>query len=80
VWLQDARMQPALDAMISRNGFLASVVDVKAAETVLQRHRSGQLDATDRLWRLLNLHLWGEMQIAGRRTPEDALLGAAAVV
>ncbi|MEP7351657.1 MAG: asparagine synthase (glutamine-hydrolyzing) [Acidobacteriota bacterium] len=80
VWLQDARMQPALDAMISRDGFLASVVDVKAVETLLQRHRSGQLDATDRLWRLLNLHLWGEMQIAGRRTPDDALMGVAAAV
>jgi asparagine synthase (glutamine-hydrolysing) len=78
VWLQDVRMQPALDAMLTRDGFLASVVDTNAVAAVLQRHRSGQLDATDRLWRLLNLHLWGEMQIAGRRSPEDALLGVTA--
>jgi hypothetical protein len=66
-------MQPVLDAMLARDGFLASVVDARAAESILRRHRSAQLDATDRLWRLLNLHLWGEMQIAGRRSPEDAL-------
>jgi asparagine synthase (glutamine-hydrolysing) len=46
----------------------------------LERHRRGQLDATDRLWRLLNPHVWGEMFIAGRRAPEEALLGAAAPV
>jgi len=80
LWLRDARMQPALDSMLDRDGFLASVVDVKAVRPMLERHRSGQLDATDRLWRLLNLHVWGETRIARRRTPEDALLGAGAAV
>lgn len=80
LWLRDARMQPALDSMLDRDGFLASVVDVNAVQPMLERHRSGQLDATDRLWRLLNLHVWGETRIARRRTPEDALLGAGAAV
>jgi asparagine synthase (glutamine-hydrolysing) len=80
LWLRDARMQPALDSMLDHDGFLASVVDTNAVAPILERHRSGQLDATDRLWRLLNLHLWGEMQIAKRRSPEDALLGVAAAV
>lgn len=77
VWLQDARMQPVLDSMLDREGFLASVVDTAAVGEMLERNRSGKLDATDRLWRLLNLHLWGEMQIAGRRSPEDSILEAA---
>ncbi len=80
LWLRDPRMQPALDSMLDQDGFLASVVDTKAVAPILDRHRSGQLDATDRLWRLLNLHIWGEMQIARRRSPEDALLGVAAAV
>jgi asparagine synthase (glutamine-hydrolysing) len=80
LWLRDARMQPALDSMLDRDGFLSSVVNTKAVTAILERHRSGQLDATDRLWRLLNLHIWGEMQIAKRRSPDDALLGVAAAV
>jgi asparagine synthase (glutamine-hydrolysing) len=76
VWLQDPRLQPVLDSLTHRDGFLASVVDVPAVEALLARHRSGQVDATDRLWRLLNLHVWGEMALAGRRHREDSLLAA----
>ncbi|MSV35353.1 MAG: asparagine synthase [Bryobacterales bacterium] len=80
LWLRDARVQPLLDRLTDRNGFLASVVDASAVRTLLERHRSGQLDGTDRLWRLLNLHLWGEVFIAKRRDPRETLLGAAARV
>jgi len=76
VWLRDERLQPLLDGLTARDGFLASVVDPAAVQTLLDRHRRGQLDATDRLWRLLNLHLWGETFIAQRRDPQEALLGA----
>lgn len=76
-WLHDPRMQPLLDSLTDRNGFLASVVDTSNVRTLLERHRGGQLDATDRLWRLLNLHLWGEIFIAKRRDPREALLGVA---
>jgi asparagine synthase (glutamine-hydrolysing) len=80
VWLQDQRVEPVLQSITDRDGFLASVVDLAAVNTMLERHRRGQLDATDRLWRLLNLHLWGEMFIAGRRAPQEALLGTATPV
>jgi hypothetical protein len=77
-WLRDARVQPLLDAMTATDGFLASIVNLPAARALLDRHRRGQLDATDRLWRLLNLHLWGEIFITKRRDPREALLGVPA--
>jgi asparagine synthase (glutamine-hydrolysing) len=79
-WLRDPRLAPVLESLTARDGFLASLVDLGAVKALLERHRRGQVDATDRLWRLLNLHLWGEIFIARRRSPEDALLGAAAAV
>ena len=80
VWLRDSRLHPVLDNLVARDGFLASVVDLAAVHSLLARHRSGQLDATDRLWRLLNLHLWGEIFLARRRDPRDTLFPAAARV
>ena len=38
-----------------------------ALDALLARHRANTEDATDRLWRLLNLQLWGEIFITGRR-------------
>jgi len=73
-WLLDPRVQPVLDSLLDSNGFLASVTEPAEVRTLLTRHRTGQLDATDRLWRLLNLHLWGEMAINGRAMPEAGLL------
>jgi hypothetical protein len=37
-----------------------------AVDTVLARHASGEIDATDRIWRLLNLHLWGQIHLLGQ--------------
>ena len=34
---------------------------------LIDRHRSGREDATDRIWRLVNLQLWGDMFLTGRR-------------
>jgi asparagine synthase (glutamine-hydrolysing) len=34
---------------------------------LIDRHRSGREDATDRIWRLLNLQLWGDLFLTGRR-------------
>jgi hypothetical protein len=33
---------------------------------LLERHANGWEDATDRIWRLLNLQLWGDIFITGR--------------
>ena len=33
---------------------------------LLARHKSGLEDATDRIWRLLNLQIWGDIFITGK--------------
>ena len=66
-WLLDARAQPLFDAVTARDGFLASYVDLKEVNQLLDRHRSNLEDATGRLWRLLNLQLWGDLFFTGKR-------------
>ena len=58
-------LQPTI--ALARDGFVAAYCDLKEIETLVNRHRSGAEDATDRLWRLLNLQLWGDVFITGRR-------------
>ncbi len=66
-WLMDERAQPVFDMLRDKGGVLADLIDPGQLDLLLQRHRSGREDGTDRLWRLLNLQLWGEMFLTGRR-------------
>lgn len=66
-WLLDSRAEPLYDALRERKGFLVSIVNADALESLILRHRARQEDATDRLWRLLNLQLWGDLFLTGRR-------------
>jgi len=75
-WLLDARAEPLYAALRSRHGLIAEYLDLREVEALIERHRSGREDATDRIWRLLNLQLWGDLFLTGRREP--LLSGAAA--
>ena len=66
-WLLDARAEPLYAAILSRDGLLASLLDMREVSALIDRHRSGFEDATDRIWRLLNLQLWGDMFLTGRK-------------
>jgi asparagine synthase (glutamine-hydrolysing) len=66
-WLLDPRAERLFSAILSRDGFLAGYLDLNEIEALVNRHRSGAEDGTDRLWRLLNLQLWGDIFIAGKR-------------
>jgi asparagine synthase (glutamine-hydrolysing) len=66
-WLMDSRAEPLFTALVDRNGLIAEYLDLGPIEGLLARHRSGAEDATDRLWRLLNLQIWGDTFITGRR-------------
>jgi asparagine synthase (glutamine-hydrolysing) len=46
---------------------------------LLSRHQAGIEDATDRIWRLLNLQLWGDLFVTGRsgRLHDGLLLATA---
>jgi asparagine synthase (glutamine-hydrolysing) len=66
-WLASPRAATLLSILTDREGLLASYLDPAALEALLRRHNSGALDATDRIWRLLNLQVWGDIFITGRR-------------
>ncbi|HLY20541.1 MAG TPA: asparagine synthase (glutamine-hydrolyzing) [Bryobacteraceae bacterium] len=63
-------MEQAADALIAqlhdRAGLLAPYLNFTYLDDLLARHRAGLEDATDRIWRLLNLQLWGDIFITSR--------------
>lgn len=63
-------MEPGADALVvqlhDRDGLLASYINFTYLNDLLVRHKSGLEDATDRIWRLLNLQLWGNIFITSR--------------
>jgi asparagine synthase (glutamine-hydrolysing) len=65
VWLRDPRARPFYDAVLNPSGFVASLMDRGTVEQLVERHLNHQEDATDRVWRLLNLELWASRFIAG---------------
>ena len=67
-WLREPRAEPLFAALTDRDGFLASYVDREQVARLLERQRSGAEDCTDRIWRLLNLQLWGDLFITGKRS------------
>ena len=54
------------------DGLLASYLDRKAVERLIDRHQRGVEDATDRIWRMLNLQIWGELFLKGKDHTELA--------
>jgi asparagine synthase (glutamine-hydrolysing) len=66
-WLRDPRVEPVYANMRSPDGLLAAHFDLGQLDALIDRHRSGREDATDRIWRLLNLQLWGDLFLTGRK-------------
>jgi asparagine synthase (glutamine-hydrolysing) len=71
VWLRSEAAAPLLDTVRNRNGLLAGYLDMSALDRLLDRHRQGRVDATDRIWRLLNLQIWGNIFITRRAGYEE---------
>lgn len=65
-WLLDGRAEPLFALLLDRKRLLAEYVDLEFVENLIGRQRSGIEDATDRIWRLLNLQLWGDLFFTGR--------------
>ena len=77
-WLLDPRADPLFDTLRSRDGLLAGYINAAELNILLDRQRSGLEDATDRIWRLLTLQLWGDMFLTGKREPQwEGLMAAA---
>lgn len=66
-WLLDGRAEPLYALLRSGDGLLARYSNRPALDALIERHRAGVEDATDRIWRLLNLQLWGEVFLTGNR-------------
>jgi asparagine synthase (glutamine-hydrolysing) len=79
-WLLDPKVEPLYAALRSRDGFLASYLDRREVESLIDRHRPGFEDATGRIRRLLNLQLWGDLFITGRREQWWSAVGQRAPV
>ncbi len=60
-WLMDPRADDLIQRLLARDGLLAEYVRAPELENMIERHRSGLIDATDRLWRLINLQVWGDV-------------------
>ncbi len=73
-WLQDARSENLFAILRDKEGILASYIDRTELESLLNRQRSGREDCTDRIWRLLNFQLWGDIFLTGRRDRRESLL------
>jgi len=66
-WLLDDAARPLLEALSDSDGLIAAHLNVPHVQDLIIRHRSGAEDATDRLWRLINLQVWGDVFLTGRR-------------
>jgi asparagine synthase (glutamine-hydrolysing) len=74
-WLRDDRAKPIFSALLDRSSFLSALIERAPVENLIQLHLTGQQDATDRIWRLLTLQLWGDIFITGRRDRQDPCYG-----
>ena len=74
-WLRGPMRSPVSEIVLARGGFLGEYLDMRAVETLIAGHAAGAVDATDRLWRLLNLQIWGETFVKGRGRLDWAELG-----
>jgi asparagine synthase (glutamine-hydrolysing) len=71
-WMRDARADGLTAGLCRRDGLLAEYVDAGELDRIIERHRTGAIDATDRLWRLLNLQIWGDVFLLGKDRVQGA--------
>ncbi len=72
-WLRGPQAQPLYDSMLERGSFLGEYLDRQALAGFVHSHQDGRVDCTDRLWRLLNLQVWGDLFLTGKRHPAGAV-------
>jgi asparagine synthase (glutamine-hydrolysing) len=72
-WLRDPAAAPIYDRLLAPNTLLAEYTQPTALRELCDRHRAGFEDATDRIWRLLNLQVWGATVLNRKRETEPLL-------
>jgi len=66
-WLAAPEAREIVDPLTEAGSFIANYVDRGEVTRLVEAHRAGREDATDRLWRLLNLEIWGDLFFTGKR-------------
>ncbi len=66
-WLHDPESAWLYEFLDERDGFVSQSLDRAEVRKLIQRHREGVEDATDRIWNLLNLQFWGDVFLNGKR-------------
>lgn len=65
-WLLDGRARRIFDLLRDRKSFLAGYLDMSAVDRLIEYQVGRREDATDRIWRLLNLQIWGSVCLDGQ--------------
>jgi asparagine synthase (glutamine-hydrolysing) len=80
-WLLDPRAGALYSGLRARDGLLSAYMDSSKLDRLLERHTRGVEDATDRIWRLLNLQVWGDLFLTGKREQRwEGLMAARSAV
>jgi asparagine synthase (glutamine-hydrolysing) len=66
-WLLDPASAPLYALLEEPDGLIAQELDLSLVRTLVRRHREGSEDATDRIWNLLNIQIWGDIFLMGKR-------------
>jgi asparagine synthase (glutamine-hydrolysing) len=77
-WFRQARAQPLLEMLLHSDGLVGEHLQPQALRSLIERHRAGREDATDRIWRLLNLEIWGRVFLQGGRSTKEGFLSTKA--
>jgi len=72
-WLREPAAAPLYDRLLAPSTLLAEYTQPAELRALCDRHRGGVEDATDRIWRLLNLQIWGET-VLNRKQDSESLL------
>ena len=75
-WLMDSKAASLFAILRQKDGLIQSCLEPRAIEDLLDRHQRGLEDATDRIWRLLNLQIWGNTFLTGKGSAEPLLAGS----
>jgi asparagine synthase (glutamine-hydrolysing) len=69
-WLRGPESSWVAAMLLRRDSLIDSHLDMDAVRSVLHRHQNGIEDATDSIWRLLTLQLWGDIFLTNRIQPQ----------
>jgi asparagine synthase (glutamine-hydrolysing) len=79
-WFRNAAAEPLIASLRAPDGLLAEYVDAAELDKLIERHRTGAVDGTDRLWRLLNLQIWADVFLNRGAQPVTARANPTSVV